>query len=252
MGTAIGLEGRAQGANFFGGVCINLPRHPAWGRVQESYGEDPVLLGEMGAALVRGVGPNMMAVAKHYALNSMENARFKVDVMADDATLHEVYLAHFRRVVDEGVDGIMTAYNSVNGEWAGENERLLEGVLRGEWGFEGVTVSDFIWGLRDAAKSLRAGLDVEEPFAPAAGPASARGDRRRSCHDRARRPRRPPHPRHPAALRGAARGGRAAAVRRLLRGTSGAGPRGGRPVHGAVAERRRRRAAPSCPSRARS
>jgi beta-glucosidase-like glycosyl hydrolase len=165
VGTAIGLEGRAQGANFFGGVCINLPRHPAWGRVQETYGEDPLLLGEMGAALVRGVQPNMMAVAKHYALNSMENARFTVDVTADGASLHEVFLAHFRRVVDEGVDGIMTSYNSVNGEWAGENEGLLEGVLRAEWGFEGVTVSDFLWGLRDAAKSLRAGLDVEEPFA---------------------------------------------------------------------------------------
>ena len=165
VGTAIGLEGRAQGANFFGGVCINLPRHPAWGRVQETYGEDPLLLGEMGAALVRGVRPNMMAVAKHYALNSMENARFSVDVTADEATLHEVFLAHFRRVVDEGVDGIMTSYNSVNGEWAGENEGLLEGVLRAQWGFEGVTVSDFLWGLRDAAKSLRAGLDVEEPFA---------------------------------------------------------------------------------------
>jgi beta-glucosidase len=165
VGTAIGLEARAQGANFFAGVCINLPRHPAWGRVQETYGEDPLLLGEMGAALVRGVQPNMMAAAKHYALNSMENARFTVDVTADAATLHEVYLAHFRRVVDAGVDGIMTSYNSVNGEWAGENEGLLEGVLREEWGFEGVTVSDFLWGLRDAAKSLRAGLDVEEPFA---------------------------------------------------------------------------------------
>jgi beta-glucosidase len=103
-------------------------------------------------------------VAKHYALNSMENARFTVDVTADEAALHEVYLAHFRRVVDEGVLGIMTAYNSVNGEWAGQNEHLMEGVLRREWGFRGVTVSDFIWGLRDAATSLRAGLDVEEPF----------------------------------------------------------------------------------------
>jgi beta-glucosidase len=165
VGAAIGLEGRAQGANFFGGVCINLPRHPAWGRVQETYGEDPLLLGEMGAALVRGVQPNMMAVAKHYALNSMENARFTVDVTADAPTLHEVFLAHFRRVVDEGVDGIMTSYNSVNGEWAGQNEGLLEGILRARWGFEGVTVSDFLWGLRDAATSLKAGLDVEEPFA---------------------------------------------------------------------------------------
>ncbi len=165
IGVAIGLEMRAQDANFFGGVCINLPRHPAWGRAQETYGEDPILLGEFGAALTRGVQRNGMAVVKHYALNSMENARFKVDVTADDATLHEVYLPHFRRVIEEGVAGVMTSYNAVNGEWAGQNEHLLEGVLRGEWGFQGVTVTDFIWGLRDAAKSLRAGLDVEEPFA---------------------------------------------------------------------------------------
>jgi beta-glucosidase len=165
IGVAIGLEMRAQGANFFGGVCINLPRHPAWGRVQETYGEDPILLGEFGAALTRGVQRNVMAVAKHYALNSMENARFTVDVTADEAALHEVFLAHFRRVVEEGVSGIMTSYNSVNGEWAGQNEQLLQGVLRDEWDFQGVAVSDFVWGLRDAAKSLRAGLDVEEPFA---------------------------------------------------------------------------------------
>lgn len=164
VGTAIGREMRAQGANFFGGVCINLPRHPAWGRIQETYGEDPLLLGEFGAALVRGVRRNAMAVAKHYALNSMENARFKVDVQASDATLHEAFLPHFRRVVEEGVDGIMTSYNSVNGEWAGQNAVLMEGILRGLWGFRGVTVSDFIWGLRDPGKSLRNGLDVEEPF----------------------------------------------------------------------------------------
>jgi beta-glucosidase len=164
IGTAIGREMRAQGANFFGGVCVNLARHPAWGRAQEAYGEDPIVLGEFGAALTRGVQQNAMAVVKHYALNSMENARFTCDVTCDDAALQEVYLAHFRRIVDEGVAGVMTAYNSVNGEWAGENEYLMEAVLRREWGFRGVTVSDFIWGLRDAAKSLHAGLDVEEPF----------------------------------------------------------------------------------------
>jgi beta-glucosidase-like glycosyl hydrolase len=164
VGLAIGREMRAQGANFFGGVCINLPRHPAWGRIQETYGEDPLLLGEFGAALVRGVRRNAMAVAKHYALNSMENARFKVDVRASGETLHEVFLPHFRRVVEEGVDGIMTSYNSVNGEWAGQNAVLMEEILRGRWGFTGVTVSDFIWGLRDPGRSLRNGLDVEEPF----------------------------------------------------------------------------------------
>lgn len=106
-----------------------------------------------------------MATAKHYALNSMENARFKVDVMASEEVLQEVYLPHFRKTVEAGVLAIMSAYNSVNGEWAGENEHLLEEVLRGEWGFKGVVVSDFIWGLRNAAKSLRAGMDVEECFA---------------------------------------------------------------------------------------
>jgi beta-glucosidase len=164
VGLAIGCEVRAQGANFFGGICINLPRHPAWGRSQETYGEDPVLLGELGAAAVRGIQRNAMAAAKHFALNSMENARFSVDVTADESALHEVFLAHFRRVVEEGVSGIMSSYNSVNGEWAGQNEDLLEQVLRNEWGFVGVTVSDFVFGFRDPAKSLRAGLDVEEPF----------------------------------------------------------------------------------------
>lgn len=164
IGEAIGAEARAQGANFFGGVCINLPRHPAWGRIQETYSEDPLLLGEMGAALTRGTQQHVMACVKHYALNSMENARFSVDVTVDEATLHEVYLPHFRRVVEEGVAAVMSAYNSVNGEWCGQNENLLTDVLRSQWHFEGVTVSDFIWGLRDAAESLRAGLDIEEPL----------------------------------------------------------------------------------------
>ncbi|GAA3808488.1 glycoside hydrolase family 3 protein [Cellulomonas soli] len=164
VGTAIGSEMRAQGGNLFAGVCINLPRHPAWGRVQETYSEDPLLLGEMGAALTRGVRRHGMAVAKHFALNSMENARFSVDVRVDESVMHEVYLPHFRRVVEEGVDGIMSAYNSVNGEWAGQNPELLTGVLRDRWGFEGFTISDFIFGLRDATGSLAAGLDVEAPL----------------------------------------------------------------------------------------
>ncbi|KQR23834.1 hypothetical protein ASF79_00805 [Agreia sp. Leaf335] len=164
VGIAIGAEVRAQGGNFFGGVCINLPRHPAWGRAQETYGEDSYALGEFGGALTRGIRHHTMAVSKHFALNSMENGRFVLDVTADDAALHEVYLPHFRRTVEEGVDGIMTAYNSVNGEWAGQNEVLMEGILRDQWDFQGVTVSDFLFGLRDAAKSLHAGLDVEEPL----------------------------------------------------------------------------------------
>ena len=165
VGEAIGAEVRAQGGNFFGGVCINLPRHPAWGRAQETYGDDPLHLGAFGAALARGARQHVMACAKHYALNSIENARFQVDVSIDEGPLHEVYLPHFKRVADEGIAGIMTAYNSVNGAWAGQNEYLLTEVLRNRWHWNGVTVSDFVFGLRDAAASLNAGLDLEEPFA---------------------------------------------------------------------------------------
>ena len=96
IGRVIGLEARAAGATYFGGVCVNLLRHPAWGRAQETYGEDPHLLGEMGAALTRGVQEHVLACVKHFACNSMENARFTVDVTADERALHEVYLPHFR------------------------------------------------------------------------------------------------------------------------------------------------------------
>jgi hypothetical protein len=105
-----------------------------------------------------------MATLKHFALNSMENARFGVDVSIDERALHEVYLPHFKRIVDEGVACVMTAYNSVNGEWCGENTALISDILRDEWGFAGFVISDWIFGLRDGVKSLRAGLDVEMPY----------------------------------------------------------------------------------------
>ncbi|EXJ74860.1 uncharacterized protein A1O5_01556 [Cladophialophora psammophila CBS 110553] len=164
VGHAIGLEAKAQGATFYSGVCINLPRHPAWGRSQEVYSEDPILLGEFGLALTQGVQRHIMACVKHFALNSMENARFKVDIKVDDDVLHEVYLPHFRRVVEGGVASVMSSYNSVNGEWAGQNRALLTGILRQTWGFDGFVISDFIWGLRDATLSVKAGLDIETPF----------------------------------------------------------------------------------------
>lgn len=164
VGDAIGRELRVRGANFFGGVCINLLRHPAWGRAQETYGEDPFLLGQMGAALSEGSQQHVMACVKHFALNSMENARFAVDVTVADDVLHEVYLPHFERVVASGVASVMSAYNSVNGEWCGHSRHLLTEVLRERWGFDGFVISDFIYGLRDAAASVRAGLDIEMPF----------------------------------------------------------------------------------------
>lgn len=164
VGDAIGRELRALGGNFFGGVCINLLRHPAWGRAQETYGEDPRHLGALGAALARGVQKHVMACVKHYALNSMENARFRVDVTIGERALHEVYLPHFRAVVAVGVAAVMSAYNSVNGEWCGENRVLLTDILKREWGFEGFVITDFIFGLRDAVKAAAAGQDIEMPF----------------------------------------------------------------------------------------
>ncbi|HZB71122.1 MAG TPA: glycoside hydrolase family 3 N-terminal domain-containing protein, partial [Acidimicrobiales bacterium] len=164
IGDAIGRELRAVGADLYGGVCVNVLRHPAWGRAQETYGEDPFHVGELGAALTRGVQRHAMACVKHFACNSMENARFKVDVTVDEVALHEVFLPHFRRIVDEGVASVMSAYNSVNGEWCGQSHALLRDVLRGEWAFDGFVISDWIFGLRDAGPSVTAGLDVEMPY----------------------------------------------------------------------------------------
>ncbi len=164
IGVAIGTELRSVGADFYGGVCINLLRHPGWGRAQETYGEEPHHVGVMGAALAAGAQQRVMACVKHFAVNSMENARFKVDVTVDERALHEVYLPHFRRVVDGGVAAVMSAYNSLNGAFCGENHPLLTGILRDEWGFDGIVVSDFIFGLRDPVASVTAGLDVEMPF----------------------------------------------------------------------------------------
>ncbi|SFR91613.1 beta-glucosidase [Microbacterium sp. cf046] len=164
VGTAMGLEARARGANYSGAVCINLLRHPAWGRAQESYGEDPVLTGRMGVGLTKGLRPNVMACVKHYALNSMENARFRVDVRVDDHALHEVYLPHFKAVVDAGAESVMSAYNSVNGKFMDVNKVLLTDVLRDEWGFEGFVTSDWVFGTHAGVESLEAGLDIEMPL----------------------------------------------------------------------------------------
>jgi beta-glucosidase len=164
VGDAIGRELRAAGANLTGAVCVNVLRHPAWGRAQETYGEDPHHVGELGAAFTRGLQRHVLACVKHFACNSMENARFSVDIEVDDVALHEVYLPHFRRIVDEGVASVMSAYNSVNGAWCGHNRALLSDVLRDEWGFEGFVISDWIFGMREAGPSLHAGLDVEMPY----------------------------------------------------------------------------------------
>lgn len=165
IGDVIGKEARAQGANYFGGVCINLLRHPAWGRSQETYGEDPFLLGEMGKALTEGVQEhNVIACVKHYAVNNIENSRFWVNVKADERTMREVYLPHFRKAIDAGAASVMGAYNLYEGDHCCESRTLLTDILRDDWGFEGFTISDFVAGVRDTQKAIEAGLDIEMPL----------------------------------------------------------------------------------------
>ena len=162
VGEAIGREIRAHGGNFFGGVCVNLLRHPAGGRAQETYGEDPFHVGQMGAAIVRGVQRhNVVACVKHYALNNQENTRFKVDVTCDERTLREVYLPHFKACIDAGVGSVMGAYNKFRGEHLCHNGYLLRELLKGEWGFYGFVISDFVFGVRDTVQAATGGLDVE-------------------------------------------------------------------------------------------
>lgn len=165
VGNVIGKEVIAAGGNYFAGVCINLLRHPAWGRAQEVYGEDPHLLGQMGMAVTDGVQSlGVMACLKHFAMNSMENARFKIDVNCSERTLREVYLPHFKECVDAGAASVMTAYNKVQGEYCGQNKKLLRDILKDEWGFTGFTISDFIWGIYDTVESAENGLDIEMPW----------------------------------------------------------------------------------------
>ena len=165
VGEAIGAEAGAKGYNVLLAPTINLLRHPRWGRAQETYGEDPVHVGAMAAGFIRGAQRHLIANAKHFAVNSIENTRMRVNVTVDERTLREVYLPHFKRAVDAGVGSVMCAYNKVNGVFSCENSHLLHDILNGEWGFDGFVVSDWIFATHSTAASALAGLDVEMPFA---------------------------------------------------------------------------------------
>lgn len=164
VADAMGVEARIGGANLVASVCINVLRHPAWGRAQESYGEDPAHLAAMGTAAVRGLQRHVMACAKHFACNSMEDMRFKIDVKIGERALREVYLPHFKACVDAGMAAIMSAYNRVNGEYCGQNHTLLQKILKDDWGFDGFVMSDFVFGIYDGPLAANAGQDLEMPF----------------------------------------------------------------------------------------
>ncbi len=166
INEVIAIEMRANKVNYAATPCINLLRHPGWGRAQETYGEDPWHLGEFGVAAVKGIEKhNVMACPKHFALNSIENSRFIIDVDLDERTLREVYLPHFKKTIQVGKPAsLMSAYNKVLGEYAPNNKYLLNDILREEWGFKGFVSSDWFFGTRDGLASVKAGLDVEMPY----------------------------------------------------------------------------------------
>jgi beta-glucosidase len=164
VGAALGREARAQGVAVVLGPGINIKRSPLCGRNFEYFSEDPALSGVLGAAMIDGVQSQGVGTSlKHYAANNQETDRLRVSAEVDERTLREIYLAGFERAVTEaGPWTVMCAYNKVNGVYASEHAWLLTTVLRGEWGFDGLVVSD--WGaVHDRVAALAAGLDLEMP-----------------------------------------------------------------------------------------
>ena len=163
-GEAIGAEAKSQGVGMVLGPGLNIKRHPLCGRNFEYFSEDPCLSGELAAAFVKGVqSQGVGACLKHFACNSQEAGRMIADSAVDERALREIYLAGFETAVKKGAPmAVMGAYNKINGTYACENKTLLTDILRNEWGFEGMTVTD--WGaMNDVAAAIEAGLDLEMP-----------------------------------------------------------------------------------------
>ena len=164
VGRAIGKEAHKYGVHVVLGPGANIKRSPTAGRNFEYFSEDPLLAGKLAAAEVEGIqGEGVAACVKHFALNNAENFRFMGDSVADMRAMREIYLKVFEIVVKEGRPAaMMCAYNKINGEYCSQNKWLLTDVLRKEWGFDGLVMTD--WGaMHDRLASLRAGLDLEMP-----------------------------------------------------------------------------------------
>ncbi len=166
VGLAMGLEVAAKGGNVILAPTINLLRHPGWGRAQETYSEDPFHMGAMSVAFISGAQNYVLTSPKHFALNNLEITRFELSANIDARTLHEVYLPHFKRSVQEAAAGsIMSAYNKMNGVYCGEQPILLTEILRDDWGFKGFVESDWFLGTRSTAPAINSGMDIEMPAA---------------------------------------------------------------------------------------
>ena len=171
-GRVLAAQARRKGAHVVLAPTVNLHRSPRGGRHFEAYSEDPLLTGDIGAAFVRGVQDGGVGTTpKHWVANDSETDRFTVDVIADERTLRELYMAPFEAIVRKaGPWGLMAAYNSVNGPTMSEHDELNNRVLRDEWGFDGMLVSDWT-AARDTVRAALGGLDVAMP-----GPATVYGE----------------------------------------------------------------------------
>ena len=170
MGEALGAEARGLGVDVLLGPGLNIKRSPLCGRNFEYFSEDPILAGRMAAGLVQGIqSTGTAACPKHFAVNSQELRRMASDSIVDERTMREIYLTGFEIVCRSAKPrAIMSSYNLVNGSYAHENKHLLTDILRTEWGFDGMVVSDW-GGSNSAVAAVRAGGSLEMPAPGLAG-----------------------------------------------------------------------------------
>ncbi len=163
-GAAMAKEARLRGKDMLLGPAINIQRIPTGGRTYEYLSEDPFLSSRLSVGYTQGVQDNGVAVClKHYALNNQENNRGTVNVIIGERAMREIYLPPFRAAVEEAdAWGVMAAYNKVGGWWCAENDILLNKILRDEWGFAGMVISDW-GGTHSTVNSVKNGLNVEMP-----------------------------------------------------------------------------------------
>lgn len=164
LGKALGKEARSKGVNILLGPAINIKRSPLCGRNFEYFSEDPYLIGSLATEYINGLqSENVGACVKHFAVNNQENRRMTVNVVIDDRTLREIYLKAFQMIIAKAKPwSIMSAYIRLNGVYCTENEYLLNEILRKEWKYKGIVISD--WGAEnDRVSGIKAGQEIEMP-----------------------------------------------------------------------------------------